>query len=320
MTEDNDIKTSPAPEKGEPKPAEAGKKDRPKKNRKPKEKRPKDAKPVSLRRGAVAGVVIASLAVGCAGTYAMMMNHVPGKAVGTVSVTKDNYDSTKVASYTWNGKTYDVTAKEVLTWSASSADKDGKYDVPDGQVILSYVQAKVLQAKADEEGVSVSNDEVDDYMKQQSSSASVSDMAKSYGVSKDEMYDYLKGALKVQKLQDKVIGEAGDATAPDGPGTPKGNDYDKKTSGYADYIVKLAKSMGEWDSDKDTFKDGSAIGKAVGDDFKVSDGASYNDAAAAYYAAYQEYAPKAQTATSKWSDYQNNVFKDIVLVMYGIEA
>lgn len=42
-----------------------------------------------------------------------MQNHVPGKAVGTVSVTKDNYDSTKVGSYTWNGKTYDVTAKEV---------------------------------------------------------------------------------------------------------------------------------------------------------------------------------------------------------------
>lgn len=102
--------------------------------------------------------------------YALMQNHVPGKAVGTVSVTKDNYDSTKVASYTWNGKTYDVTAKE------------------------------------------------------------------------------------------------------------------------------------------------------VGDDFKVDDGASCNDAAAAYHAAYQEYAPKAQEATSRWSDYQNDVFEDIVLVMYGVEA
>lgn len=60
--------------------------------------------------------------------------------------------------------------------------------------------------------------------------------------------------------------------------------------------------------------------KVVGDDFKVDDGASCNDAAAAYYAAYQEYAAKAQKATSKWSDYQNDVFEDIVLVMYGIEA
>ncbi len=103
-------------------------------------------------------------------TYALMQNHVHGKDVGTVSVTKDNYDSTKVGSYTWNGKTYDVTAKE------------------------------------------------------------------------------------------------------------------------------------------------------VGDDFKVDDGASYNDAAAVYYTAYQKYAPKTQEATSKWSDYQSDVFKDIVLVMYGIEA
>lgn len=38
-------------------------------------------------------------------TYALMQNHVPGKDVGTVSVTKDNYDSTKVASYTWNRPT-----------------------------------------------------------------------------------------------------------------------------------------------------------------------------------------------------------------------
>ncbi len=38
-------------------------------------------------------------------TYALMQNHVHGKDVGTVSVTKDNYDSTKVASYTWNRPT-----------------------------------------------------------------------------------------------------------------------------------------------------------------------------------------------------------------------
>lgn len=60
--------------------------------------------------------------------------------------------------------------------------------------------------------------------------------------------------------------------------------------------------------------------KEVGDDFKDDDGASYNDAAAAYHAACKEYAPKAQEATSKWSDYQNDVFEDIALVMYGIEA
>lgn len=60
--------------------------------------------------------------------------------------------------------------------------------------------------------------------------------------------------------------------------------------------------------------------KEVGDDFKVDDCATCNDAAAAYLAAYQEYAPKAQEATSKWSDYQNDVFEDIVLVMYGIAA
>lgn len=60
--------------------------------------------------------------------------------------------------------------------------------------------------------------------------------------------------------------------------------------------------------------------KEVGDDFKVDDGASCNDAAAAYHAACQEYAPKAQEATSRWSDYQSDVFEDIALVMYGIEA
>lgn len=38
-------------------------------------------------------------------TYALMQNHVHGKAVGTVSVRKDNYDSIKVASYTWNRPT-----------------------------------------------------------------------------------------------------------------------------------------------------------------------------------------------------------------------
>jgi len=34
-----------------------------------------------------------------------MQNHVHGKDVGTVSVTKDNYGSIKVASYTWNRPT-----------------------------------------------------------------------------------------------------------------------------------------------------------------------------------------------------------------------
>ena len=72
---------------------------------------------------------------------------------------RDRLDST-VASYSYNGKKSDITAREAIESQYSLdtvKDGDGNYTAPSADVILSYVRNKILLDAAEDEGITVSS-------------------------------------------------------------------------------------------------------------------------------------------------------------------
>ena len=88
-----------------------------------------------------------------------------GKGVGSATLTEDQLDST-VASYSYNGKKSDITAREAIESQYSLdtvKDDDGNYTAPSADVILSYVRNQILLDAAEDEGITVSSKEMKKY-------------------------------------------------------------------------------------------------------------------------------------------------------------
>ena len=111
-----------------------------------------------------------------------------GKGVGSATLTEDQLDST-VASYSYNGKKSDITAREAIESQYSLdtvKDSDGNYTAPSADVILSYVRNKILLDAAEDEGITVSSKEMKKYAEDSIGTSDYKTMATQYGVSKDQ--------------------------------------------------------------------------------------------------------------------------------------
>ena len=111
-----------------------------------------------------------------------------GKGVGSSTLTEDQLDST-VASYSYNGKKSDITAREAIESQYSLdtvKDDDGNYTAPSADVILSYVRNQILLDAAEDEGITVSSKEMKQYAEDSIGTSDYKTMATQYGVSKDQ--------------------------------------------------------------------------------------------------------------------------------------
>lgn len=109
-----------------------------------------------------------------------------GKGVGSATLTEDQLDST-VASYSYNGKKSDITAREAIESQYSLdtvKDGDGNYTAPSADVILSYVRNKILLDAAADEGITVSSKEMKKYAEDSIGTSDYKTMATQYGVSR----------------------------------------------------------------------------------------------------------------------------------------
>lgn len=268
-------------------------------------------------------IAIAACAIGVA-IPTIAINVMQPRALGSAVIAQDATDKV-VAHYEWHDSTVsesaDVTAQEVINWASSSTIDDGSnYAVPDASTVTQYVQAKILYKLAEHEGISVSDDDVDAYVKESygDSYSTVADLVKDTQMDESNVREALRMYLASVQLQNKIAGD--DTTEAPASPTVADGDADEKTKDYADYIVSLAQQMGEWDDDANDFVEDSAIANALdGRDFST-DGASYNDALQAFYAAYSEYQPKAQEQASAWTDYENEHFSNVVLTMYSLDV
>lgn len=91
-----------------------------------------------------------------------------------------------MASYSYNGKKSDITAREAIESQYSLdtvKDSDGNYTAPSADVILSYVRNKILLDAAEDEGITVSSKEMKKYAEDSIGTSDYDTMAKQYGVS-----------------------------------------------------------------------------------------------------------------------------------------
>ena len=243
-----------------------------------------------------------------------------GKGVGSSTLTEDQLDST-VASYSYNGKKSDITAREAIESQYSLdtvKDDDGNYAAPSADVILSYVRNQILLDAAEDEGITVSSKEMKQYAEDSIGTSDYKTMATQYGVSKDQAKQIVRQSATLQKLYKKKV-DVTSASMPTAPTEPADGNEETASKDYADYIIKLAGD--EWDSEKGTWKDAdSTYAKAFADDAFTADSATYKQAMTAYYTAYQQYSSQASSASSKWTEYANGLYAKANISIYGLFA
>ena len=243
-----------------------------------------------------------------------------GKGVGSSTLTEDQLDST-VASYSYNGKKSDITAREAIESQYSLdtvKDDDGNYAAPSADVILSYVRNQILLDAAEDEGITVSSKEMKQYAEDSIGTSDYKTMATQYGVSKDQAKQIVRQSATLQKLYKKKVGDTS-ASMPTAPTEPADGNEETASKDYADYIINLAGD--EWDSSKGTWKDeDGTYAKAFADDAFTADSATYKQAMTAYYTAYQQYSSQASSASSKWTEYANSLYAKANINIYGLFA
>lgn len=266
---------------------------------------------VSVRRGAIVAGLCGCLVAGALLGYVNAPD-VRQSSLGVTEVASSD-TSRVIATYTWQGKTHDVTIGDYAKW-AGLASSSGAYQVPAASNVTAYVQAQVMDQVAKDEGIDVSNDDIDAYAKDTLGATDIDTLASNYSMSVDDLRDLLRQTVRQSKLREKVAGKV-DVTVPSAePTAPEDGKDDATSKDYADYIVKAVGDA--WDKDanggKGGWKDsGSAIAKAMADYDVTNDSASYKAAEACYKELSSEYTTKSSAISADWASYQNKTLKDV---------
>lgn len=271
----------------------------------------------SLGKIVVGGVIVAVAASGIT-AIATRGSSVSGNAIGKYELSDADL-STVVARYTYEGKTHDVTANEVLAANGGAvANTDGSYSLPSAEEIVAYIRQEILSSELDKKGISVSDDETDAYAEEAFGSSDYASLASSYNVTEDFLRSYMKTQARVQKAYQQISGTS-DQTAPDMPTLQDGDDESSVRPEYAAYIIALAGD--EWDSASGTWKslDGEYASALASYDV-TADGASYQAAKAAYDVAYQDYVNAVSSGQSKWTDFTNSIYASTSFAVYCINS
>lgn len=240
-------------------------------------------------------------------------------ASGKTTVSEGQLD-TVVATYTYNGKTTNLTAREVIQMNSTldnAKDSDGNYTLPTADAILSAARSQIIQQEAEAQGISVSDDDVKSYAKEQLGTDDFDTIASNYGMDADTVKTILKQSAEMNKLKDKVVGAT--STQPTAPTAPSDGNDQTASADYAKYIIDLAGD--EWDSDKGTWAstDGDYY-KALSKYTITNDSATYEAAEAAYYVAYQKYSTEASEASTQWTSYIDGILCNASISISSLAA
>lgn len=267
------------------------------KNEKKAAKPAKAGAPKTFGLPVLIGSAVAALAIG------VVVGHFAlgglGAGNGKTTLAESDLDST-VATYTIDGKSNKITAREAIestTTLDAAKNEDGTYAVPSADTILSCARNRILTAQVEAEGITVSDDDMKAYAKETMGSDDIETIASQYGMEKDAAEKLLKEAAGVKKLYEKIV-DTDSLTAPTAP------EEGKTEAEYGKYIVGLLGD--EWDAKKDAWaKTDGDFYSALGEQKFSSKSATYDQANAAYYVAYQKYSTEYSAASAKWTTYVN---------------
>ncbi len=227
--------------------------------------------------------------------------------------------NTPVASYTYNGQTKEVTAREVIEKTSgldAAKQSDGTYAVPAADKIIGYVRNALVVAEAQSKGITVTDDEVNNYMQTNFKTTDVSQIASKFNISEDAAKKQINDAVIMKKYRDSVLTTAL-PNAPQQPTPPEDGNSETTSQEYAQYIIGLAGD--EWDAKNNTWasQDGDYYKQLSA--YSISnDSASFAAAQTAYQVAMSKYSAVASKASQEWSQKINEILGKASIAVYSL--
>ncbi len=265
-------------------------------------------------------IAVAALAVG------VLLGHFViggGGAVslsGKTTISEGDLDS-PIASYTYDGKTTNVSAREVIEQSSSldaAKQDDGTYAVPSADDVLAYARNAIVLQVASDQGLSVSDEERDQYAQDMLQTTDYATVAANYGIPEDTVKKIVSDSALMKKLRDSVV-TTELPTMPDAPTAPDDGNTDTATQDYATYVISLLGD--EWDATNNTWARTDGSYYAALSSYPISnESATYAAAQAAYYVAYSNYSTASSQVSSEWTTYVNTLFSKASIQIESLQA
>lgn len=227
--------------------------------------------------------------------------------IGSTTTDQNNFNQV-VCTYTTNGGTKTITMEDAVNYMGGTTNAEGNYNVPSAEAILSLARNQIIEDVAKDSGITVTDDEMEDYAKKTYSVNSIKEMADTFGYEENQLKDMLRSTIIMQKLQEQKSGTISDP--PVYPEQPK--DEKEVTKENADAIIAYA---GDNWKDGKWAKDDGDWAKTMKDLKFSADGADYEAVLAAYQLAYQEYSEKYSEQQAAWTDYVNTLYKDSTIAI-----
>lgn len=261
----------------------------------------------ALPTAAWVAIAAAALVVGVLAGHFLLGGAGSVSLGGRTTLSAGELDST-IATYTVDGRTVGVTAREVLVEASGSseisANEDGTYDVPSASTVLTYVQNQLILADAEARGLTATDEQIDEFVTG-SMGSDLATLAQSWGISEDEARAVVSDAVTMRNLQDEVS-TVELPEQPVAPAEPDEGAEDTPTAEYAQYVIGLLGD--EWDSDANTWArtDGTYYATLSGYDIS-NDAATYAAASAAYSVATSVYQEAYTTVSEELGAYTDSL-------------
>ena len=263
-----------------------------------------------ISRSVCVVIAIVALAVGVALGY-FLMGGPSGSSIslnGRSTLSESELDST-IATYTFDGATHKITARDVLTFGGSEpvANDEGTYDVPGAESILNYAQTQIMLSDAEARGITATDDEINEFLATSyGSDVDLATFASGTGMTEDAAREMLEYWVIINKLGEDVAGGTL-PEAPVEPTAPEEGEEETPTAEYAEYIIGLVGD--EWDADANTWASSDGDYYATLSSYEISnDSATYAAATAAYSVAYTKYQEAYTDAAEMQNAYTNDLF------------
>ncbi len=276
-----------------------------------------DAAPAAASKGVAVPVfvlcVVIAVVVGVLAGHFLLGGGSTISLSGKTALAEDQLDST-IATYTYDGKTTNVTAREVILVNSTldnAKDDDSNYTVPTADEVISYVRNAIVSAAAEKEGITVTDDEIAEYANSTMGSDDYATIASQYGIDEDTAKSTLKASAIMVKLRNSVVTTELPAT-PTAPDSPAEGQEDVATADYASYIINLAGD--EWDSANNTWASTDGDYYAALSTYTITnDSATYAAAQAAYYVASSKYSSAYSSISTQWLAYVNTLLANATI-------
>lgn len=259
------------------------------------------------KHAAVTAALGLTLAVSGLGLSACSLSSHSVEPLQKISLTESELDQ-PIASYTYNGKSHDITPRQVFEEGAaleSAKEEDSKYKVPGADMILSYARNQILVELTKSANIEVNDDEALKFLKDNFQIESFDDFAKNYHMTEDQVKKTMKENVAINKLRDQILHKDSSASAaPQAPTSPEKGKESEATEAYAQYIIGLLGD--EWNAETGTWarQDGPFYTSLSASNFDGKT-ATYEQAQNAYFVAYTNFNKANEKDYKQWSDYLN---------------